>query len=476
MVRPAAQPAAQSPSKRPRPGNSCESAALKDKSVFVAASYREQYASDPKHCYRSLRELIASSGGKVVQFGKYDYIIVGDADKKCHEDGTRLTLAELHSLFAESGTSASAADTSGAKRQRVDEQAHRDNVALNELVDGFKRCASEQGASCAWQTEGHELIGLTMLHRHVDHVEGDDGKPVQFETKDGKQTMSSVAKKLGCNVKELCEVNTLRGVYGPLQPCSRLRKETYLLQPLVEILRARVVAVQDNQVALVDGSGAFVVQEDVLRTKKDADSCLLEADILDAWDDANAFFAEDDLGLSTGSVALESLRLSTGSSACSEASPSMRLSTGSGDSNAGSEIGELLSPASVTSDDAASEVGDTIDTHVDLDVDSSDIQIGMYIRRKFNVGPSGMPKLYTGRLMQRCGGRSKWCLVCKTAKKAGRTNCLCGIVRVVYTDTDVEDFNLTVKKDLTTLQGLLIGDAMVPAADRACPILQLSGA
>ena len=39
-------------------------------------------------------------------------------------------------------------------------------------------------------------------------------------------------KKLGCNVKELCEVNTLRGVYGPLQPCSRLRKETYLLLPL----------------------------------------------------------------------------------------------------------------------------------------------------------------------------------------------------------------------------------------------------
>lgn len=181
-------------------------------------------------------------------------------------------------------------------------------------------CSSKEGSSGQWRFEKHELIGQHIQHRFLGHKKDVEGEPDQYRlhtetslfvchsfdshstnrivhrsryiTRDSKQTMRTVAQAIACPVEELVEVNNLRECFqdrngaGVLTAHSALRVDTYLLQPEVEILQARIfgASVSDNVVKMlvVDTSGVFAVPETTVRESK----VLEEADIAATFDES----------------------------------------------------------------------------------------------------------------------------------------------------------------------------------------------
>ena len=229
------------------------------------------------------------------------------------------------------------------KRTRVADMA---DAAESDRSEAAFR-SSEEGSSGQWRFEKHELIGKQIQHRLLGHKKHVGGEPDQYRlhetsifilpliffdshsirrviyrsryiTRDNKQTMRTVAQEIACSVEELVEVNNLRKCFqnrngtGVLTADSALRVQTYLLQPEVEILQARIfgASVSDNCLMLVvDSSGVFAVPETTVREKISA--VLEEADIEAAFDEGIDDWQRDQ-DISDSS---DESRLSTGSSA-----------------------------------------------------------------------------------------------------------------------------------------------------------------
>lgn len=74
----------------------------------------------------------------------------------------------------------------------------------------------------------------------------------------------------------------------------------------------------------------------------------------------------------------------------------------------------------------------SVESHADGElIYPEGVAIGCFIRRRFNVGQSAMPKMFTGRLIKRCGGGAEWCMACKIRLVPD-----CAQHRVRYTDGD----------------------------------------
>ncbi len=131
---------------------------------------------------------------------------------------------------------------------------------------------------------------------------------------------------------------------------------------------------------------------------------------------------------STGPIGLKSTAEQIPS--CKECNPSqsrkrMRLSTSSSTSAASTESDVSIGDGGVSpTTSVESQAGEELNF-------SEGVAIGIYIRRNFNVGKSLMPKLFTGRLIKRCGGGADWCMACKIRLVPD-----CAQHRVLYTDGD----------------------------------------
>lgn len=447
-------------------------ATLTDTSFFCESSYRTQYDKSI-HKMASLSKLIQFCGGTVVYMGRSDYVLVGDEHNAARVAGAKLlTLNAFLSLAAgaEAGPDRNTGDVcpqlhlttdpmhnsidgqqsqlttssspvlrdffSGASKpgtqqtgsgivkqlkpncnkhlstnQQVKRKEIADDVQRNvDTINIVKRmrvtdidhaaeidrtvtafASSKEGSSGRWRFDNHELIGSQIKHRLLGHKKDSEGHAEQHITQDSRQNKHTVAENM--------------------------RGGTFFLQPDVEILPARVFGASNTKpvggttMLLVDKTGVFAVSETTVQKKLCESSPVLEsADIAAAFDDSTESWEPAWAQLDQETNGSDDLRrLSTDSSASN-------VTTDSGGS--GGDLG--VSPTT------------TVESHDGEELTYPEgIAIGCYIRRKFNIGHSSMPKLFTGQLIKRCGGGSDWCMACKPVLVAD-----CAQHRVLYTDGD----------------------------------------
>ena len=123
----------------------------------------------------------------------------------------------------------------------------------------------------------------------------------------------------------------------------------------------------------------------------------------------------------------------TAESGAAEAGGGARRGSGASSASEASAASLVGSPASVVS-----EVGGQGDKRPRED-DDSGIAVGRFLRCSFNVGVTGMPKQFLGRIVSRCDG----------PENLPR-------YRVAYTDGDGEDFDMASAAQKSKLEGLLV--------------------
>ena len=134
----------------------------------------------------------------------------------------------------------------------------------------------------------------------------------------------------------------------------------------------------------------------------------------------------------------------TAESGTEEADGGARRGSAASSASEASAASLVGSPASVVS-----EVGGQGDKRPRED-DDSEIAVGRFLRCSFNVGATGMPKQFLGRIVSRSHG----------PENLPR-------YRVVYTDGDQEDFDMASATQKSKLEGLLVDNANVKKEELA---------
>ena len=158
----------------------------------------------------------------------------------------------------------------------------------------------------------------------------------------------------------------------------------------------------------------------------------------------------------------------TAESGAEEADGGARRGSAASSASEASAASLVGSPASVVS-----EVGGQGDKRPRED-DDSEIAVGRFLRCRFNVGATGMPKQFLGKPHE-----YRWHLGCillkmpaifvRTGRIVSRSHGPENLprYRVVYTDGDQEDFDMASATQKSKLEGLLVDNANVKKEELA---------